>query len=64
MGGFVSGDFRRDGMGAPGIGDSPADLTASRPVPSFGAYCDANSRAFSRTTVNDRHSFGYAIPKT
>ena len=34
MGDFVSGDFRREGMGAPGVGDSPAHLTASRPVPS------------------------------
>ena len=46
MGDFVSGDFRREGMGAPGIGDSPPQLTASRPVPSSqGSRC-TNLRDF------------------
>ena len=33
IGDFVSGGFRREGMGTPEIGDRPAQLTASRPVP-------------------------------
>ena len=46
MGDFVSGDFRREGMGAPGIGDTPPHLTASRPVPSSkGSRC-TNLRDF------------------
>ena len=46
MGDFVSGDFRREGMGAPGIGDTPPHLTASRPVPcSKGSRC-TNLRDF------------------
>ena len=43
---LVSGDFRREGMGAPGIGDTPPHLTASRPVPcSQGSRC-TNLRDF------------------
>ena len=57
MGDFVSGDFRREGMGAPGIGDSPAHLTASRPVPSFGCPYLANSRVFLRSTATRARRF-------
>ena len=55
---FVSGDFRREGMGAPReFDDSPAQLTASRPVPSFGRPCHANSRAFFRSAANKGRTF-------
>jgi hypothetical protein len=40
-----------------GIGDSPADPTASRPVPSFGRRRHANLQAFRPASPNERHSF-------
>ena len=61
MGDFVSGDFRREGMGAPGIGDSPAHLTASRPVPS-PTRCFVAEIVTSDTPF--RTTFGYGIPRT
>ena len=56
MGDFVSGDFRREGMGAPGIGDSPAQLTASRPVPCSDCVFRGGNRD-ERTRF--RTTFGY-----
>jgi hypothetical protein len=64
MGDFVSGDVRREGMGALGIGDTPPHLTASRPVPcSQGSRC-TNYGNFSSNAVEERTGFGYAIPRT
>ena len=64
IGDFVSGDFRREGMGAPGIGDSPAHLTASRPVPSFRRPYPANLRVFLRSAANrGAHFSGMRYPE-
>lgn len=57
MGDFVSGDFRREGMGAPGIGDTPPHLTASRPVPALPPWSCASSWAFSRRIWNESNRF-------
>ena len=62
IGDFVSGDFRREGMGAPGIGDSPPHLTASRPVPAHGRPYRWQLRAFWRIAAGEGWRFGYAIP--
>lgn len=59
----VSGDFRRAGMGAPGIGDTPPHLTASRPVPCSKGSCCAVLRAFWMFTAEEETSFGYPIPR-
>lgn len=57
VGDIVSGDFRREGMGAPGVGDSPAHLTASRPVPFFGRGYHANLRLFARSAAGEGYAF-------
>jgi hypothetical protein len=42
----VSGRFRREGMGAPGNGDTPPPLTASRPMPSLWPQIPCEFAAF------------------
>src|SRR6185295_786657 len=63
-GDFVSGGFRREGMGLLGLATSPAQLTASRPVPSIGRLNLANSRDFLRAPATRLAAFGYAVPRT